>query len=145
MTYDFSGRRAFVTGSTKGIGLSIAQSFLLYGADVILNGRSPCNLAHIIPDVFIDRSSYFQGDLTDPSVSSLFASRLVDDNRKIDILICNVGSGSSVPPGHETYEEFQRVFDLNFFASFNIINSFLRSDVFSPSASIIWVSLFTNL
>lgn len=38
--YDFGGETALVTGSTKGIGLGIAKSFVKAGADVVVNSRS---------------------------------------------------------------------------------------------------------
>jgi 3-oxoacyl-[acyl-carrier protein] reductase len=37
--YDFSGRVALVTGSSKGIGLEIADAFSAAGAQVVMNGR----------------------------------------------------------------------------------------------------------
>ena len=43
----------------------------------------------------------------------------------IDILVCNVGSGSSVPPGQETYDEWHKVFAVNFFSATNLIEASL--------------------
>ena len=42
---------------------------------------------------------------------------------KIDVLVCNVGSGSSVKPGDENLEEWKKNFDKNFFATTNMIES----------------------
>src|SRR5260221_4983575 len=41
MTIDFTGKRVLVTGSTRGIGLSIAAAFLKSGARVALHGSGP--------------------------------------------------------------------------------------------------------
>jgi 3-oxoacyl-[acyl-carrier protein] reductase len=41
----------------------------------------------------------------------------------VDILVCNAGSGASVPPGQETAAEWRRVFDLNLFAATNVIEA----------------------
>lgn len=39
MKIDLSGRSAFVTGSSQGIGLAIARQLALAGANVAINGR----------------------------------------------------------------------------------------------------------
>ena len=41
----------------------------------------------------------------------------------LDVLVCNVGSGKSVLPGNESYSEWKKIFDLNFFATTNIIEN----------------------
>ena len=41
----------------------------------------------------------------------------------LDILICNVGGGTSVPPGAETADEWRRAFDVNLFATTNTIQA----------------------
>lgn len=41
----------------------------------------------------------------------------------LDILVCNVGSGSSVPPGQETSEEWRRVLDINLLSATNMIEA----------------------
>ena len=42
---------------------------------------------------------------------------------RLDILVCNVGSGGSVPPGHETAAEWHRVFGLNLWSATNAIEA----------------------
>ena len=42
---------------------------------------------------------------------------------KLDILVCNVGNGRSVPPGKETPEEWQRIFELNLWSAINVIQA----------------------
>ena len=42
--FDLTGRRALVTGATRGIGFAIAQAFLAHGAAVAISGRKPDTL-----------------------------------------------------------------------------------------------------
>ena len=39
--FDLSGRKALVTGSSRGIGLALARGLAQAGAQVMLNGRDP--------------------------------------------------------------------------------------------------------
>jgi 3-oxoacyl-[acyl-carrier protein] reductase len=42
---------------------------------------------------------------------------------RIDILVCNAGSGASVAPGKETAAEWRRILDVNLFAATNMIEA----------------------
>ena len=39
--FDLSGKIALITGSSRGLGLSIAKALFNSGATIILNGRNP--------------------------------------------------------------------------------------------------------
>jgi 3-oxoacyl-[acyl-carrier protein] reductase len=58
---------------------------------------------------------------------------------EIDVLICNVGSGSSVPPGEENHEEWQRVFAVNLWSATNIVEA-ARNTLAASKGSIVCVS-----
>ncbi len=45
MKIDLSGKSALVTGSTGGIGFAIAKGLQDAGAQVVINGRTPDNVA----------------------------------------------------------------------------------------------------
>jgi NAD(P)-dependent dehydrogenase (short-subunit alcohol dehydrogenase family) len=63
------------------------------------------------------------GDVTRPEE----ARRVVDEATavlgQLDILVCNVGNGRSVPPGDEHHEEWQRVFALNLWSTTNTVEA----------------------
>src|SRR5690625_7744602 len=40
MDLDLAGKRAFISGSTQGIGFAVAEALSAVGVDVVLNGRS---------------------------------------------------------------------------------------------------------
>jgi len=66
MDLQLTGKLALVTGSTAGIGLAIATTLAQEGARVIINGRSPASVEHVVTQL---RTTYgadvlgFAGDL----------------------------------------------------------------------------------
>lgn len=119
MDLDLAGKTALVTGSSRGIGRAIAEVLHAEGCQVVLNGRTTKDLA--VTAASLQGAVAVVGDVTRPDE----ARRVVAEARAalggLDILVCNVGSGRSVPPGDETYDEWQRVFALNLWSATNTI------------------------
>lgn len=119
--------RILVTGSSRGIGYSIASEFLAEGADVVLTGRNADaieNARRELGGAFgHDRVSAFVGDLDDQSTRV----RLRDSqsSQGLDHLVCNVGSGRSVPALQETSEEWQRMLGTNLLQAAGMVSDFL--------------------
>ncbi len=117
----FTGKSVLVTGSSRGIGRAIAEAFVGSGAQVAINGRTEADVATAVGDR--SRVHGIVGDIAQPEV----ASRVVDDTVEafggLDVLVCNVGSGASVPPGEETAKEWQRVFELNLWSTTNMVEA----------------------
>ena len=104
MNLGLDGRRALVTGSTRGIGRAIAEALGREGCSVTLTGRSR-------PDELPERAEFFQGDLT---LSTAREELAVSAERAgLDILVLNLGSGRSKPPLTEDEPEWDRILSLN--------------------------------
>jgi 3-oxoacyl-[acyl-carrier protein] reductase len=108
---ELQGKIALVTGSSRGIGQAIARKLAGEGARVILNGRSTAELEVVAADC--DAAGFMVGDVSNAETCRTMAERITGDYGRLDILVCNVGSGASVPPGSETPEEWQRMLDIN--------------------------------
>jgi len=121
MQLDLMGKRALVTGSSRGIGFAIASMLHAEGAQIALNGRSASDL--VLAASKLPNSITITGDVSQPNN----AERIIEETIKIlggiDILICNVGCGSSVPPGDETLPEWQRIFSLNLWSTTNMVEA----------------------
>lgn len=86
---ELKNKVALITGSTRGIGLAIAQEFLAAGAKVILNGRGdlPAEVAANLSGDF----QYVAGDLgTDEGIAQVAHAALAAYGQ-IDILVNNAG------------------------------------------------------
>jgi NAD(P)-dependent dehydrogenase (short-subunit alcohol dehydrogenase family) len=91
MDLQLKGKRAFISGSTQGIGFAIAQQLLQEGAEVIINGRNEnktrlaCErLREQFPDAVVFPCPADFSNKTD-------VMQLLDELNNIDILINNVG------------------------------------------------------
>jgi len=88
---DLTGRRALVTGGTRGIGAAIARHLSQAGARVVVSARSPGDddgPAHFIA-----------ADISTPDGPPRLAARALEYLGGIDILIDNAASQTVVPDG----------------------------------------------
>ncbi|MBR0930714.1 SDR family oxidoreductase [Bradyrhizobium diazoefficiens] len=122
MKLELNDRVALVTGASRGIGLAIATTLAAEGAKVALaaRGADALNAARAAVGGL---SSIHIADVTDPAAAASLVQEVEKQWGRLDILVCNVGSGASVPPGKETAAEWSRVMDLNFFATTNTIEA----------------------
>jgi 3-oxoacyl-[acyl-carrier protein] reductase len=119
MELELSGRTALVTGSSRGIGRAIAERLHAEGCHIALNGRDPDALASAAAQ--IPGALAIEGDMSQPSEATRVVANAIASLGRLDILVCNVGGGRSMPPGDETYDEWQRVFALNFWSTTNTV------------------------
>ena len=141
MELELSGRTALVTGSSRGIGRAIAEVLHGEGCQVTLNGRTAQDLATAAAD--LPGAGAVAGDVTRPDDAQRIVAACVTAFGHLDILVCNVVGGHSVPPGDENYDEWQRVFALNLWSTTNTIEA--AWDVLAPNSVIICVSSICGL
>ncbi|WP_337157120.1 SDR family NAD(P)-dependent oxidoreductase [Pseudomonas putida] len=111
MRLELEGKVALITGSSSGIGLSIAQQLAEEGCHVVLNGRDPERLH--AAQTLIAGASGVVADVRDAEACQALVREVLSRHGRLDILVCNVGSGASVPPGQESPAEWHRVLDTN--------------------------------
>jgi NAD(P)-dependent dehydrogenase (short-subunit alcohol dehydrogenase family) len=121
MQLQLKGKTALVTGSSRGIGLAIAQTLHAEGCQVVLNARNMDDL--VLAAAGLPGAVTVAGDMTNPDDAQRVLSETVARLGYLDILVCNLGGGRSVAPGQETAHEWQRVFALNLWSATNTIES----------------------
>ncbi len=106
------GRIALVTGGNSGIGLATAQRFVQEGAYVFITGRRQDALDEAVKTIGCNVAA-IQADaarLTD--IDKLYAT-IQKEKGHLDILFANAGSGTLLPLGAITEEQFDQTFDTN--------------------------------
>jgi 3-oxoacyl-[acyl-carrier protein] reductase len=116
------GQVALISGASRGIGLAIAQA--LHGEDctVALAAREQEQLAKAVAGLG-ERATGHSADVRKRADAEALAREVKARWGRIDIVVCNAGSGASVPPGNETEEEWRRVLDVNLFTALNVIGA----------------------
>lgn len=113
MDLQLSGKTAFITGSTAGIGFATAKSFLQEGAQVIINGRTEEGVAKAIKQLQATNSkASVKGFVADfANVEAI--DTLLQQLPQIDILINNVGTYASTSFFETTDQEWHRQMEVN--------------------------------
>ncbi len=88
--FDLTNRLALVTGSSRGLGLAIAQGLAAAGARVILHGRDQARLAQqaaALPNA----AGTLAFDVTDAAGVRAAFGRIEAEHGRLDILVNNAG------------------------------------------------------
>ena len=97
--FDLTGRTALITGSSKGIGLSLAAALGSAGAKVVLNARDPARLEQSRQDLQARglRVHALAFDVTDADAVEASIAQIESTIGAIDILINNAGMQHRAP------------------------------------------------
>ena len=132
---DLVGRRALVTGGTRGIGAAIAQRLLDAGAKVVVTARSRGASSPA-------GTSFVAGDLASVSGVQAIAAGALEALGGLDILVNNAGGAGGFPQGTASIpdEAWQTSFALNLFAAIRLTNALLPALRESKAGAIVNVS-----
>ncbi|MGZ0712622.1 SDR family NAD(P)-dependent oxidoreductase (plasmid) [Coraliomargarita sp. W4R53] len=113
MDMQLANKRAFVSGSTQGIGYSIAKALLREGVAVVINGRDDSRLQQSVKNLEAEVPG---GNVT--GIAADFADaadvrRLLDSLGGVDILFNNVGLFEVRPFAEIPDDDWSRYFDVN--------------------------------
>ncbi len=91
--YDFSGKRALVTGATKGLGREIALKFAEAGCDIAATGRDQGELDSLANEVSAmgRRCEIMKADLASTEETLRMAEHFLEVMQPLDILVNNAG------------------------------------------------------
>jgi 3-oxoacyl-[acyl-carrier protein] reductase len=122
--FDLTGRRAFVTGATGGIGGAIARALHAQGAHVTLAGRRREVLDALATELG-ERTSVAVGELVDASVANAVIGA-AEAAGGVDILVNNAGITRDMLAMRMKDEDWQAVLETNLSAAFRLGRASLR-------------------
>ena len=119
--FNLTGRRALITGGSRGLGLEMARALGEAGAEVLISGSNPDHLTQACEALCAEdlHVRSIQADLSSPSEAERLCDTLLRDHAPIDILINNVGGRRiNTPTENLDLEDWQRIIDLNLTQAF---------------------------
>src|SRR5213593_1062303 len=132
---EFAGKRALVTGGTKGMGEAIVRRLAAGGARVATTARSPLPEGQA-PELFV------QADISTREGVDKVVREVLDRLGGVDILVNNVG-GSSAPSGGVLAlgdQDWQDTIDANLFAAVRLDRGLLPGMLERGAGIIIHIS-----
>jgi Tropinone reductase 1 len=115
--WNLKGKRALVTGGTKGIGLAIVYEFVRLGAEVFLIARNEEQVSGLVKELNGSGGIVhgLAGDLSDAAFRKKLIEKVEALWPSLDILVNNVGTNIRRKFTEYTEEEYRGVFDVNLF------------------------------
>jgi NAD(P)-dependent dehydrogenase (short-subunit alcohol dehydrogenase family) len=140
LSKEFAGRRALVTGGSRGIGAAIAQRLLDGGASVVVVARNrhqqtPAN------------ATFIKGDVLTPDGCKKIVEESIKTLGGLDILVNNAAAAKLVLPNSEaiTDADWQETIASNFLSAVRITNAALPTLKQAKEASILMISSGSDL
>jgi len=120
--FDLSGKTALITGSSQGIGFSLAGGLAAAGAKVILNSRSEQKLERAVTKIRDDGgdAAYVVFDVTDAEAVTWAIDDLEEKGNQIDILVNNAGMQFRSPLEEFPHDKWSLLLQTNLDSVFNV-------------------------
>ncbi len=116
--WTLAGKKALVTGGSKGIGLAIVESFVHLGAEVMIVARNENELNGCVQMLQQRgfKATAMAGDISDRDFRSKLIEAVEKNFGKLDILVNNVGTNLRKKFVEYSEEEYRKLFETNLFS-----------------------------
>jgi len=137
--FDLQGKIAIVTGASRGIGKSIADTFVRAGAHVVYTSRSPKILEDAVKSITSEKgsASFFPCDVSEQKAFDSLVKDTIAKYHKIDILVNNAGLTRDGLLMRMSSEDWDQVMNVNLKGAFNGIKAVARIMMTQRSGRII--------
>jgi NAD(P)-dependent dehydrogenase (short-subunit alcohol dehydrogenase family) len=129
MQIDLSGRTAFVSGSTQGIGRAIAERLAECGAVTTINGRGEDRVRAVVEELRAEQpDARLEGVAADVATAE-GAQQLFEALPAVDILVNNLGIFAPAPLLEIEDDTWQRFWDVNVMSHIRLTRYYIRGMV----------------
>ncbi len=146
MDLQLQGKRALVTGASRGLGFAVARQLALEGCRVALNSRDEGRLRDAAGKIAQEsgvETLALAADVTDPSAPEALVKGVVEAFGGLDILVTNAGG----PPAgaFESFDEvtWKKAIELSFMSHVRLIRAALPHLRKSDAASVLTITSIT--
>jgi 2-dehydro-3-deoxy-D-gluconate 5-dehydrogenase len=139
--FSLAGRRALVTGASRGLGAAIAAALARAGADVAVHGHATsCDATCAAVRGAGRRAAAVEGDLADPEVPAKLVRGTLDELGGLDILVNNAGIIRRAPAEDTTDADWDLVLRVDLGGVFRLCRAAGRHMLESGGGKIINVA-----
>ncbi|UUO01061.1 SDR family oxidoreductase [Mycolicibacterium novocastrense] len=137
--FDMTGRTVIVTGGTRGIGLALAEGFVLAGAHVVVASRKPeaCEQAAQHLRGLGGQAVGVPTHLGEVDALEALVQRTVDEYGGIDVVVNNAANALAQPLGEMTPDALTKSFEVNLRGPVFLVQAALPHLKASAKASVI--------
>ncbi|MDY6880431.1 MAG: SDR family oxidoreductase [Desulfatiglans sp.] len=123
-----SGRKALITGASRGIGRAIAVKYAQEGADLFLCATDMKKLEETRAQAseFGNRIELYSVDVAERNAVETMVQTAVDTLGQVDVLVNSAGTYKPSPFVDYTFEDFDRIMKVNLYGPFNVTQFVLR-------------------
>ncbi len=124
--FDLTGKKALVTGASRGIGQAMALGLAEAGADIIAVSNSLKPGSDTEKAVLATGRKFwpYSADFSDRKAVYAFINKVKEEHVQIDILINNAGTILRTPIAQHSDEDWDKVLSINLDAQFIITREF---------------------
>ena len=147
MDLQLEGKRALVTGASRGLGYATARTLAMEGCRVVINSRDPAKIesaAATLTEECGHEVVGLSGDVTSPGMPEHLAQRTVEALGGIDLLVTNSGG----PPAgrFDTFDDdaWRSAFELIVLSHVRLIRAALPELRKSYSAGVLTITSFST-
>lgn len=136
---------AIITGATRGIGKGILETFVANGAKVAFTYASSAESATAIEKEYGENVKAWQSDASDFDAAQKLVDEVIAHFGRIDIVVNNAGITKDNLLMRMSYEDWQKVIQVNLDAAFNLTKAVLRPMLKERNGSIINMSSIVGI
>jgi 3-oxoacyl-[acyl-carrier protein] reductase len=135
-----SGKRALITGATRGIGRATAERLAAEGCDLAICGRTPASVESAAAALQAAHGVKVHAealDVGDPDRLRAFVNQAGDTLGGLDVVISNVSAGGG---GRTSPEQWQANFKLDLMAPYHLVDAAIPHMEKAGGGAIVFVS-----